>query len=53
VIARDPALLDRFRSLGFRDGLHPAPAPLGGLHDLTGALLRAFGGDGERPARRD
>ena len=51
VIARDPALLDRFRALGFRKGLHPAPAPLGGLHDLTGALLRALGDDGQHATR--
>lgn len=45
LVARDPALLARFRSLGFSDGLHPAPAPLGGLHELTGTVLRALGSD--------
>ncbi len=43
LVARDPALLDRFRALGFSDGMHPAPAPLGGLHDLGAAVLRALG----------
>lgn len=43
LVARDPALLARFRRLGFVDGLHPAQAPLGGLHELSVALLGAFG----------
>ncbi len=45
LVARDPTLLERFRRLGFRDGLHPAPVSLGGLHDLTGAVLRGLGSD--------
>lgn len=48
LVARDPRLLDRFRALGFSDGLHPRRAPLGGLHDLTATLLRALG-DEARP----
>ncbi len=43
VVARDSRLLERFRALGFSDGLHPRRAPLGGLHDLTATLLRALG----------
>jgi hypothetical protein len=42
VITRDPALLARFVALGFTPGLEPARVPLGGLHDLTALLLRAF-----------
>lgn len=43
VVARDARLLDRFRALGFSDGLTPKRAPLGGLHDLTATVLRALG----------
>lgn len=43
LVARDPRLLDRFRALGFSDGLTPERAPLGGLHDLTAMLLNALG----------
>ena len=42
IVTRDPALLARFVALGFTPGLEPARAPLGGLHDLTALLLRAF-----------
>ncbi len=45
LVARDPRLLDRFRALGFSDGLTPKRAPLGGLHDLTAMLLNALGDD--------
>lgn len=43
VVSRDPALLGRFRALGFADGFSPPRAPLGGFHDLTGTVLRALG----------
>lgn len=43
LIARDSELLARFRALGFRDGMHPSPEPLGGLHDLGATVLDAFG----------
>lgn len=43
VISRDDRLLDKFRALGFSDGLTPVNrTPLGGLHGLTGLLLKAF-----------
>lgn len=45
VVARDPALLQRFVQQGFTQGLDPVRAPLGGLHDLTAIMLRAFGSD--------
>lgn len=44
VVARDPALLARFVAQGFHPGLDPPRASLGGLHDLTAVMLRAFGG---------
>ncbi len=42
VITRDPQLLQRFVALGFRPGLEPTRPALGGLHDLTAILLKAF-----------
>ena len=42
LVARDSQLLERFRRLGFRDGMHPDAKPLGGLHDLTATLLSAL-----------
>jgi len=42
IVSRDPALLKRFVEQGFRPGLNPPRQPLGGLHDLTAMLLRAF-----------
>jgi hypothetical protein len=42
VVTRDPALLARFVALGFRPGLEPQRPALGGMHDLTTLLLRAF-----------
>jgi hypothetical protein len=42
VITRDPELLERFVALGFRRGLVPQRPSLGGLHELTALLLRAF-----------
>jgi hypothetical protein len=42
VISADAALLDRLRSMGFGSGLVPAARPLGGMHELTALLVRAF-----------
>ena len=42
IITRDPALLARFVALGFTPGLEPQRPALGGMHDLTALLLRAF-----------
>jgi hypothetical protein len=42
VVTRDPGLLARFIALGFRPGLEPQRPALGGMHDLTAVLLRAF-----------
>lgn len=42
IVSRDPALLKRFVDQGFQPGLNPPRQPLGGLHDLTAMLLRAF-----------
>ncbi|HEX4855685.1 MAG TPA: sulfatase-like hydrolase/transferase [Limnobacter sp.] len=45
IVSRDDRLLDRFRDMGFTDGLTPAQRkPMGGLHDLTDVLLKGFGG---------
>jgi hypothetical protein len=43
IISRDPQLLQRFIEQGFTPGLEPPRAPLGGMHELTGMLLKAFG----------
>ena len=43
IVSRDARLLSRFVEQGFAHGLEPQRAPLGGLHELTGVLLRAFG----------
>jgi len=42
LITRDPELLAPFVALGFRPGLDPQRPTLGGLHDLTALLLKAF-----------
>jgi len=42
VIARDPALLEGFESMGFRAGVMPGPATAGTLADLRGRLLSVF-----------
>lgn len=52
IVSRDRALLDRFRAVGFADGMHPSPAPLGGLHDLAGLLLRGLGSEPQVSAAR-
>ena len=43
IISRDPQLLERFVAQGFAAGLEPPRTPLGGMHELTAMLLRAFG----------
>jgi hypothetical protein len=43
VIASRPAVLDALVQQGFRRGLTPAHPALGGMSDLTGMLLEAFG----------
>lgn len=44
VVSKDNRLLDRFRAMGFTNGMTPKQrAPLGGLHDLTATLLTGFG----------
>ena len=46
VVSKDNRLLDRFRSMGFTNGMTPKRrAPLGGMHDLTGTLLSGFGAE--------
>ena len=45
VVASDGRLLDGLRARGFVDGLRPRQDALGGLHELSGALLSAFGED--------
>jgi hypothetical protein len=44
IITSNPELLSRFVAQGFRPGLEPQRPVLGGMHDLTGILLRAFDG---------
>jgi len=46
VISRDAALLQRLRDAGFVSGLVPGPQALGGMHELTGLLVRAFAAPG-------
>jgi hypothetical protein len=43
IVSRDAALLARLQALGFTPGVEPPRATLGGLHDLTGVLLKVFG----------
>ncbi len=43
IIGRDRELLERFKALGFCDGLWPDRRTLGGLHHLTSLLLTGFG----------
>ncbi len=42
VVSNDPQLLQRFEALGFVRGMEPPRAALGGMHELTGLLLRAL-----------
>ena len=44
VVSKDERLLDRFRAMGFTDGLTPKKrVPLGTLNELTAVLLKGFG----------
>ena len=43
VITSNPALLTALQGCGFVPGVIPAPASLGGMHQLASALLYAFG----------
>ena len=44
IVSKDNRLLDRFRAMGFTDGLTPGSRePQGALHDLTSVLLKGFG----------
>lgn len=43
IISRDRALLDRFKTQGFSDGLWPDRTVLGEIHHLTSLLLSGFG----------
>ncbi len=52
VIARNPRVLDALRARGFVDGLTPADARVGDMHEVPGWLLAAFEGftPPQRPA---
>jgi hypothetical protein len=43
IVSSDPKLLARFTAQGFVAGLDPPRKSLGGMHELTGMLLQAFG----------
>ncbi len=43
VVASQPALLDRLRAEGFRDGMTPPRTALGPMHAMLPVLLEAFG----------
>lgn len=44
IVSKDERLLDRFRAMGFTDGLTPKKrVPLGTLNELTAVLLKGFG----------
>lgn len=44
IVSKDERLLDRFKAMGFTDGLTPQKrVPLGTLSDLTAVLLKGFG----------
>jgi len=47
VVARDPALLEGFESLGFRAGLEPGPSTAGTLADLRARILSVFSNPGQ------
>lgn len=42
LVTRDPQILQRFEALGFARGMEPPRTPLGGMHDLTGLLIKAL-----------
>lgn len=44
IVSKDNRLLDRFRAMGFTNGLTPQKrVPLGTLNELTAVLLKGFG----------
>jgi hypothetical protein len=43
VVSRDRALLDRFKALGFAEGMNPPRPNLGGLHRVPDLVLQAMG----------
>jgi hypothetical protein len=44
IVSKDKKLLDRFKAMGFTDGLTPKNrAPQGSLYELTSVLLKGFG----------
>lgn len=53
VVGTDPALRARFEALGFRPGVQPQRPALGGMHELTGMLLRVFDADSPLAARSE
>jgi hypothetical protein len=46
LVSRNERLLQRFVMLGYRPGVEPPRAALGGLDDLTDHLLQAFSAQG-------
>ncbi len=50
IIASRPAVLERLRANGFRDGMTPPRRALGPMHELLPTLLAAFG---NRPPQDD
>jgi hypothetical protein len=46
LVSRNERLLQRFVTMGYRPGVEPPRAVLGGLHDLTDHLLQAFSAEG-------
>jgi hypothetical protein len=44
VISTNTPLLERLVAAGFRPGIEPAHPTLGGMHELTALLLKAFDG---------
>ncbi len=50
ILTRDPVLLARFVALGFRPGLEPQGPALGGMHDLTALMIKAFEAPSPIPA---
>ena len=46
VIGANAALRERLVAAGFRQGIEPKHPTLGGMHELTPLLLKAFDGHG-------
>jgi hypothetical protein len=49
VFSRDPELISAFQTAGFRAGVTPGPAALGGIERLGPLLLRVFDGSSSMP----